>query len=310
METLANLESFVRSAEAGSFSAAARRLALTPAAVSRNVAMLERNLGVRLFQRSTRRITLTEAGEQFLHNIGETLELLQGAIAHARVDKGEPAGTLRVSLPPVFGAAYVLSLLPEFLVRYPAIRIDWQFDNRPVDLIADHFDAAIGAGFDLAPGVVSRALAPAHVIAVAAPSLLEGRGEAATPEDLAAFPGIVMRSTRTGRLRHWNMRNAAGSEAPAALQESLCFDDPAAMVAAARLGLGVTLVSVPDALPHLESGELVRAAPGWYADAGVFSLYYVGRSLLPAKTRVFIDFVADAFKRQRFAERFSGSFEG
>ena len=308
METLANLESFVRSAEAGSFSAAARRLALTPAAVSRNVAMLERNLGVRLFQRSTRRIKLTEAGEQFLRNIGETLEQLQGAIEQARVEKGEPAGTLRVSLPPTFGATYVLPLLPEFLARYPAIRIDWQFDNRQVDLIADNFDAAIGAGFELNPGIVARTLAPAHVIAVAAPSLLEGRARAENPEDLAALPGIAMRSTRTGRLRYWTMRNAAGSEILAALQESLCFDDPAAMVAAARLGLGVALVSVPDALPQMESGALVRVVPRWYADAGAFSLYYSGRSLLPAKTRAFIDFVADAFRQQQLAERFSGSF--
>src|SRR4029453_4742126 len=160
---------------------------------------------------------------------------------------------------------------------HPAVRMDWRFDNRPVDLIADNVDAAIGAGFDLAPGVVARALAPAHVIAVAAPSLLEGRARAETPEDLATLPGIVMRSTRTGRLRHWTMRNAAGSEMLAALQESLCFDDPAAMVAAARLGLGVSLVSVPDALPDLDSGTLVRVAPRWHADAGSFSLYYSGR---------------------------------
>jgi DNA-binding transcriptional LysR family regulator len=305
VETLANLESFVRSAEAGSFSAAARRLALTPAAVSRNVAMLERNLGVRLFQRSTRRITLTEAGEQFLRNIGDTLEQLQSAIEQARFDKGEPAGTLRVSLPPTFGATYVLPLLPEFLARYPAIRIDWQFDNRQVDLIADNFDAAIGAGFDLAPGIVARALAPAHVIAVAAPSLIEGRAMAETPGDLAALPGIGMRSKRTGRLRSWTMQDAAGGEGLAALQDSLCFDDPAAMIAAALLGLGVTLISVPDALPHLESGALVRVIPGWHADAGAFSLYYSGRTLLPGKTRAFIDFVAEAFRQQRLAERFS-----
>ena len=196
METLANLESFVRSAEAGSFSAAARRLALTPAAVSRNVAMLERNLGVRLFQRSTRRIKLTEAGEQFLRNIGETLEQLQGAIAQARVEKGAPAGILRVSLPPTFGAAYILPLLPDFLARYPAIRIDWQFANRQVDLIADNFDAAIGAGFELAPGMVARTLAPAHVIAVAAPSLLEGRATAETPGGASRTGSSASRRSR------------------------------------------------------------------------------------------------------------------
>ena len=120
METLANLKSFVRSAETGGFSAAARRLSLTPAAVSRNVAMLERNLGIRLFQRSTRKLTLTEAGERFLLAIRSNLEELQASIANVATDRGEPAGVLRVSMGMTFGVEYILPLLPEFLKRYPA----------------------------------------------------------------------------------------------------------------------------------------------------------------------------------------------
>ncbi|MGX9080194.1 LysR family transcriptional regulator, partial [Klebsiella pneumoniae] len=104
------LESFVRSAESGSFSAAARRLALTPAAVSRNVAMLERNLGVRLFQRSTRKLTLTEAGESFLAAVSGNLESLQNAIAAVSADDGQPAGVLKISLAPSFGTGYLLPL--------------------------------------------------------------------------------------------------------------------------------------------------------------------------------------------------------
>src|ERR671910_518582 len=103
METLANLESFVRSAESGGFSAAAQRLSLTPAAVSRNVAMLERHLGIRLFQRSARKVTLTEAGERFLLAIRGNLEELQASIAGVATDRGEPAGVLRVSMGMTFG---------------------------------------------------------------------------------------------------------------------------------------------------------------------------------------------------------------
>src|SRR5204862_5768416 len=103
METLANLESFVRSAESGGFSAAARRLALTPAAVSRNVAMLECNLGVRLILRSTRKLTLTEAGDRFLHAIRNNVDDLQASIASVATDRGEPAGVLRVSMGMMFG---------------------------------------------------------------------------------------------------------------------------------------------------------------------------------------------------------------
>src|SRR5205814_10048839 len=106
METLANLESFVRSAETGGFSGAARRLALAPAAVSRNVATLERNLGVRLFQRSTRKLTLTEAGERFFHAIRNNLDELQASIASVATDRGEPAGVLKISMGMTFGVEY------------------------------------------------------------------------------------------------------------------------------------------------------------------------------------------------------------
>ena len=307
METLANLESFVRSAEAGGFSAAARRLALTPAAVSRNVAMLERNLGVRLFQRSTRKLTLTEAGERFLHAIRDNLEGLQAAISGAATDRGEPAGVLKVSMGLNFGADYILPLLPAFLARYPGIRPDWQFETRQVDLIAEGYDAAIGGGIELAPGIVSRALAPLHIIAVASPAYLKKRTLPADPSGLAAFDGIVWRSSRTGRIRDRLMRNAAGTEIVVRLKETVVLDDPEAMCRAALLGLGVTLIAVPHALPHLERGALVRLLPQWYADAGPISIYYATRTLLPAKTRVFVDFVVDAFRRDRLAERFAGS---
>ena len=309
METLANLESFVRSAETGSFSAAARRLALTPAAVSRNVALLERNLGVRLFQRSTRKLTLTEAGERFLVEIGGNLDALQTAIASVSTDRSEPAGVLKISMAPTFGITYVMPLLPAFLARYPMVRPDWHFENRQVDLIAEGYDAALGGGFDLAPGVVARALAPAHLVAVASPAYMAGRAPPTDPGDLAKLDGIVMRSSRTGRLRHRTMREIAGGEMPAQLGEAIMVNDPAAMREAAILGLGVALLSVSDVLSSIERGELVRLLPRWYADAGAISIYYATRALLPAKTRAFVDFVVEAFERERLAERFAGSIE-
>ena len=307
METLANLESFVRSAESGGFSGAARRLSLTPAAVSRNVARLERNLGVRLFHRSTRKLTLTEAGERFLHAIRGNLEELQASIASVATDRGEPAGVLKVSLGLTFGVDYILPLLPEFLQRYPRVRPDWQFESRQVDLIAEGFDAAIGGGIELAPGVVSRTLAPLHVVAVTSPAYLKGRTPPADPAGLAAFDGIVMRSTQSRRIRDRIMRNAAGAEMAVPLKPTIVFDDPEAMCRAALLGLGATLIAVPHALPHLERGTLVRLVPQWYVDAGPISIYYASRTLIPAKTRVFVDFVVEAFRRQRLAERFAGS---
>lgn len=307
METLTNLESFVRSAEGGSFSEAGRRMGLTAAAVSRNVAMLERNLGVRLFQRSTRKLTLTEAGERFLVSIGGNLDALQTAIAEAAAQGGEPAGVLKVSVSPTFGLTYLLPLLPAFLAKYPRIRPEWHFESRAVDLIAENYDAAIGGGFDLTPGLVSRTLAPAHIVAVASPAYMASRKPPTDPSQLAAYDGIVMRLQRTGRVRHWMFRNARGIEVAETLTETIVVNDAAAMRDAARLGLGVSLIALPDVLPELERGDLIRLLPTWYADAGSISLYYASRTLVSGKTRAFVDFVVEAFRRERLDLRFSAT---
>jgi DNA-binding transcriptional LysR family regulator len=198
-------------------------------------------------------------------------------------------------------------LLPEFLRRYPKIHPDWRFESRQVDLIAEGLDVAIGGGIELAPGIISRALAPLHIIAVASPDYLKGRRLPSEPIGLAALDGIVMRTSRSGRVTQRIMRNTAGEEMAAPQQATLAFDDPEAMCRAALLGLGVTLIAVPHALPYLEAGTLVRLIPNWYCDAGPISIYYATRNLLPAKTRVFVDFVVEAFRQSRFPERFAGS---
>lgn len=305
METLANLESFVRSAESGSFSAAARRLGLTPAAVSRNVAQLERNLGVRLFARSTRGLALSEAGERFRRSVAGGLDSIQEAIADIKVNAGQPAGVLKLSAAPGFGMDFLLPLMPAFLEKYPGVTPDWVFDSRPLDLIAGGFDAAIGAGFELPPGMVARELARIHLIAVAAPALVQGKRAPADPSELAGWPNIVMRSPMTGRVRTQVMRTQAGEEVTAKQQAVMLVSDPDALSRAVMLGLGVGLIPVPHAAPHLASGALVRLLPDWYGDVGAVSLYFTSQKLLPAKTRAFVDFVVDAFRAQRLPDALS-----
>ena len=305
METLSNLEAFVRSAECGSFSEAARRLGLTPAAVSRNVAMLERNLRVRLFYRSTRGLTLTEAGESFLASVGDPLDQLQGALAAVTAQGPEPAGTLRLSMAPSFGMTHVLPLLPGFLGRYPLIRAEWHLENRVVDLVAEGYDVAISGAVEHSPGIVARTLAPLHIVAVASPRYMAGRTAPCDPAGLASLDGISMRVLRTGRIRKWTMRNGAGHEMAAALAETIVFNEPSAIREAARLGLGVALLPVAEVLSDLDAGGLIRLLPDWHADAGGISVYYASRRLLPAKTRAFIDWIDAAFRENRYPDRFS-----
>ena len=302
METLANLESFVRSAESGSFSAAARRLSLTPGAISRNVAQLERNLGVRLFQRSTRGLALTEEGERFLQSVQGGLDSIQGAIADVMVNAGQPAGMLKLAANLGFGMDYLLPLMPAFLERYPAVTTDWHFDNRPVDFIADGFDAAFGAGFEMLPGMVARELGRIHLIAVATPAFLHGIRRPKDPAGLAELPGVVMRSSDNNRVITWSMRNGTGAEMAAVQKPVIIVNDPDAIFRATLLGLGVGLVAVPHAAPHLESGALERLLPNWHSDVGTMSLYFTSQKLLPAKTRAFVNFVTEAFRAQKLAE--------
>jgi DNA-binding transcriptional LysR family regulator len=306
MAHLQHLVSFVQTAEHGSFSAAARVLGMTPAAVSKNVARLESDLGVRLFHRSTRRLALTEGGERFLQQVSEPLASLQGALAGVRGRSAAPAGTLKVSMGQAFGRNFLVPLLGDFLARYPAVLPDWHFDNRQVDVVGEGFDAAIGGGFELTPGVVARELAPVHIVAVAAPAYLAGRPMPRHPVDLADLDGIMRRSSPTGRVRPWALRSKRAPEQTVPCRPRLVFSDPEAIAQATCLGLGVALVPMPFAFAHIESGALVRLLPGWYGDAGPLSLYYPNRRLLPAKTRVFVDFVVERFRLADFARLVDG----
>jgi len=304
VETLSNLECFVRSAESSSFSAAARRLALSPAAVSRNVAQLERNLGVRLFQRSTRGLSLTEAGERFLHAVAGSLDGIQGAIAAVSSGTDAPAGTLKLSAAHRFGCDVLLPMMPAFIERYPAVLPDWHFDNRQVDLVREGFDAAVGGGFELPPGVVARELAPLHIVAVATPQFLRGRKLPGRPADLIEHEGVIMRSVLSGRLLRRVLRNRAGETEACEQHAAIAVDDPEAVVQCVLMHMGIGLMAVPHVMDYLEQGTLVRVLPDWYEDIGAISLYFTSQKLMPAKTRAFIDFVTDAFRAQQLALRF------
>lgn len=307
MAQLQHLVSFVQTAEHGSFSAAARILGLTPAGVSKNVARLEADLGTRLFHRSTRRLALTEAGTRLLQQVDVPLAALQGALAGAGTPDELPAGTLKVSMGLAFGRNFLVPLLTDFLARYPAVLPDWHFDNRQVDLVGDGFDAAIGGGFKLMQGVVARELAPIHIVAVASPAYLAGRPLPRHPQELAGLDGIMRRSTPTGRVRPWTLRSRrAEAEVAVPCRPRLIFSDPEAIAHAVRLGLGVALLPMPFVFAWIASGQLVRLLPGWYSDAGPLSLYYPSRRLLPAKTRVFADFVVERFKSAGFARLVDG----
>lgn len=304
METLSAVEAFVRSAEAGSFSAAARKLSLTPAAVSKSVAKLEDSLGARLFQRTTRRLSLTEAGEHLYGDASRGLTTLQDALARVSGERLEPTGTLKVSLAPSFGRVYVQPVLPAYLRACPKVTVDWHFENRQVDLVGENFDVGIGAGVELGAGIIAKELARVHIVAVASKAYLKANGAPKTPSELKDHQGVCFRSARTGKLRLWPLRNAAGKEHVDDLQQRVVFNEIEAMSAAVQAGLGIALLPVTQVLSELENGRLVRVLPDWWADGGPLLLYFSSQRQLPTKTRKFIDAVTAHFKEEKLAQRF------
>jgi DNA-binding transcriptional LysR family regulator len=299
-----HLHAFVAAADESSFSAAARRLGVTPVAVSKSVARLESRLGVRLFHRSTRSLSLTEEGERLYRQVRMPWAEIGDALTELQQGAGKPAGTLKVSLAPTVGRRYFVPLLADFMQRYPDIVPDLHFDNRQVDLIAEGFDVAIGGGTELTEGLVARELAPVRIVPVASNAYLARHGVPAGPADLARHKGLLRRSIATGRLQPWILKSEAGGEVVATTRPVAVLDDPEALASAAACGLGIAMLPLPHALPLLESGELVRVLPGWHADTRPMSIYYSSRKLLPAKVRVFVDHIVGEAKQRQYAERF------
>lgn len=300
-----HLDCFVAAADEASFSAAARRMGLTPAAVSKSVARLEAGVGVRLFQRSTRSLSLTAEGERLYRRIRLPWTEIADALADLRQDAGKPAGTLKIAMAPAVGRMYFVPLLEGFLERYPDVVPDLHFDNRQVDLIGEGFDVAIGGGVELTDALVARELAQARSVLVAAPAYLRRFAAPDAPEQLSRHRGLLRRALGSGRLMPWTLKDDAGREVVANVQPVAVLDDPEAIARAAAIGLGIAMLPMPHALPLLETGELLRVLPDWHGLNRPLAIYYSSRKLLPAKVRVFVDYVVEAFRTGGGAERFS-----
>lgn len=302
-ELRSHLDAFITSADEGSFSAAARLLGLTPAAISKSVGQLETRLGVRLFQRSTRHLALTTDGERLYAQVRLPWSEINDALTDLRQGAGKPAGTLKLALAHTVGREYIVPLLGEFVRRYPDVVPDLHFDNRQVDIVAEGFDVAIGGGIELTDALIARELAHLRIVLVASPAYLKTHRTPEHPQDLARHQGLLRRSLATGRLMPWALKNKEGQELVASVRPAIVMDDPEAMARAAATGMGIALLPLPHALPLLESGALERVLPDWYAESRPLSIYYTSRKLVPAKVRVFVDYIVQEFATSGLAAR-------
>jgi DNA-binding transcriptional LysR family regulator len=292
---LNDLALFAETARLGSFAAVAKTRGVDPSSVSRSVAGLEASLGVRLFQRTTRRLSLTEAGDLYLTRALPLIEELDRIATQAREIKAEPKGTLRLTASVTFGQAMILPLLPGFRAAYPDIQLECLFTDQNLDLIAERIDLAIRLAPGVAGDVIASRLMTTRYRVVAAPRYLALAPPLDRPHDLAVHK-LLLFSIRPFRNR-WIFRNPDGlSEVP--VQGDIVMSPAGAVLDAALAGLGVALLPNYLTDPAIATGRLVRLLTDWEVTATSFDtgawLVYPSRSFLPAKTRAMIDFLRAA----------------
>jgi len=288
MDSLVGITSFVRAAEHLNFVSAGRAIGISPSAVGKNVARLEASLGVRLFQRTTRRITLTQEGAQFYQRCRRILDDLHDAQAMMQQAAEAPRGLLRIGLPTI-GYRFLLPVLPEFHRLYPEIQLDLDFNDRLVDVIDENLDAVIRSGALADSSLMSRRLGGFSFILCGSPDYLAQRGTPQAPSDLAAHHAIRYRFPTTGKLQDWALGEPVVTPPPAIV---ICSNMEA--VRAAALG-GLGLAFMPDFLVRdaLASKALVAVLEGQGLLRGQFSILWPSSRHLSPKLRAFVDFVGD-----------------
>ncbi|WP_146652547.1 LysR family transcriptional regulator [Labilithrix luteola] len=295
MDRLGNIEAFVQTAETGSFNASAKRLGLTPSAVSRRVAQLERELGVALFHRTTRALSLSEDGRLFFGRCRSVLRELEDAAEAVQRSRARPAGRLRVDAPVVVGQLVLAPALPKLLARYPELDVELVLSNELTNLAAEGIDVVIRLGDLDDSSLLKRRLGIARMVCCAAPSYLERHGTPRTLKELERHDGVVF--VRNGRPLPWRLRDEDGVRdvevrARVRTDQGVLLRD----LLVAGAGVGWLFDFIVDA--DLRAGRLVEVLAD-HAVAGrpIHALYLAHRNI-PPKTRAFLDFAASLFERR------------
>lgn len=297
LQSLSGLTAFVRAAEAGGFAAAGRRLGVSASAVGKSVARLEAELGVRLFHRTTRSITLTDEGEILLERGQRILSDLANAEAELASMRETPRGRLRVSLPAAFGQFCVVPQLPSFLKKFPDLEIEADLDDRQVNLIEEGYDLAVRIAPDFPDSdLVVRKLGDQRFVVCAAPEYLARRGVPETVEDISKHDCIGFNLTGTGRQAPWRF-TVDGRPREVTPATKLAFNNNAAMLTAALAGQGLAHLPNYVAASALSYRTLVPVLDDFLAPSGtIAALRPQGRHLSP-RTRVFVDFLVGCIGR-------------
>ncbi|WP_423173903.1 LysR substrate-binding domain-containing protein [Stenotrophomonas maltophilia] len=283
------ITAFLAAVEHGGFTAAGQALGRDGSILSRRVTALEKRLGVRLMERTTRRLALTEAGEAFHQRMRGALHALQEIEQDTAAAATGVRGTLRIALPATFGRMWVAPILPAFLAAYPDLVVETAFEDRYVDLVAESFDVAVRIGTLTDSRLVARRLAPSRRLLCASPAYLQAQGTPVRPVDLARHACLGFSRLASHPL--WHLRD--GDKATAIrIAGPLVTDDAQSLVQAAASGAGIAMVSDWLAGPELCSGRLVPVLPDHPVENNeTVYLVHPSARLVPAKTRAFADWI-------------------
>jgi len=279
---------FARVAHHASFTRAATELEVSPSALSQTVRSLEAQLGVRLLNRTTRRVGLTEQGERFLQQVAPGLQQIDAAFQDLDFLRDRPAGHLRINLPRIAAERLVLPRLPAFMARYPEVQVELFVDPSLADLVSGGFDAGIRLGECLAKDMIALPVgAMQRQVIVGAPDYFRRYPPPHTPRDLVAHPCIRYRRSN-GRLMLFEFTRD-GRDFEVEVAGRLVANDSELSLQLAREGLGLAQVFESQAAADVADGRLVRVLDDWQAPFPGFYIYYPAREHLPPKLRVFID---------------------
>jgi DNA-binding transcriptional LysR family regulator len=282
--------------EAGNFARAAEMLRLTPSGVSRAVARLEARVGVRLFDRNPRDVSLTEEGRRFHTQVMPLLAGLEEAAADAAGAAEVVRGRLRVSVDPWFARTVLASKLRQFLSRYPLLLLDFSTSNYREEMMTG-IDVAVRFGPPDVSSLIARKLLETRVITVAAPAYLERHGVPRSPYDIAHHEALLFRDPQTGLPFPWGFQRG-GEVIDVKVSGRLVMDDPSVAVAACVAGQGVFQGLAFGLATFLAQGELMQILPDWSDELYPLYAYHPSRHLLPAKVRAFLDFIQDLAKEE------------
>lgn len=292
MQDLNDMLYFAEVVDKGGFAAAGRALGIPKSRLSRRIAELEDGLGVRLLHRTTRKLSLTEAGELYHRHAAGVRDQAQAAADAVAQVQSEPRGTIRVAVPVTLAQSTIGLLMPAFLARYPHVKVDMRVSNRVVDLVEEGVDVALRVRqtLDDSGSLVIKNFGLTRTLLLASPLLLERQGRPTSTEELARLDAINMSADPRAS---WNLVGPGGEAFNFQPQARYFADDLLTLKYAARCGTGICVLPDYMCREELEKGSLVEALPGWAPRPGIFHAVFPSRRGLVPAVRKFLDFLGD-----------------